>query len=702
MAKKSLMLVFCMVFVMAALGTFNLVSAADINDTFHINLQTTFSNGSIQNGTFTFSFNITESSSASCLTPIVYNHTTTLATDSRGIASLYLPTTGSGGGNLSALDFDKQYYLCYYRDGTLKDVSQLGRVPYSFRASQINLSEVSIDSNLSLGNFWAFLNRTGINTTTPQNLLNVIGDINATTSIFSYGLNLTTGYGYALNATSNGISWANANNGTLLNYSSALNGTLATWANVGNGTVAFWSNVVNGTMASWANVVNGTMLSYAQALNNTLMQQANWNATNTSYYLATNPSGFFNTTGNAFTTFNITNGNFTINNQTTYNLFVVNGTNGRIGIGTNTSQNALNVIGDINATGTVYGNGSGLTNVNASTLDGYDSGFFMPLNTSVVGDFDFNGGWQNGGFSISGGNIFAQTGYFYNISSLQVTNLNVNGSLLPLDNQFDLGNSTFRWRDLAVARNTVLGSNLTVDTTTLFVDGNSDRVGIITTTPQNTLNVVGDVNATTDVWARRTLNLTSGYLYATNGTFTTWAIVNNGTMLNYSNALNNTLMQQANWNATNTSYLTTANWNATNTSYFDLNKANTAGAFNQTFDTSTFFIDSVSDRVGIGTTGPSSLLTISGDDGTNGLLSFIGTGNAIIKTKQSFLFNIDSDSSQTDRAFTIYKDRTGQTGGSHLFTVQEDGNVGINDTSPLSTLHINSSLPAGSLSVNNL
>src|SRR3989338_7700899 len=361
MAKKSLMLVFCMVFVMAALGTFNLVSAADINDTFHINLQTTFSNGSIQNGTFTFSFNITESSSASCLTPIVYNHTTTLATDSRGIASLYLPTTGSGGGNLSALDFDKQYYLCYYRDGTLKDVSQLRRVPYSFRATQVNLSEVSIDSNLSLGNFWAFLNRTGINTTTPQNLLNVIGDINATTSIFSYGLNLTTGYGYALNATSNGISWANANNGTLLNYSSALNGTLATWANVGNGTVAFWSNVVNGTMASWANVVNGTMLSYAQALNNTLMQQANWNATNTSYYLATNPSGFFNTTGNAFTTFNITTGNFTINNQTTYNLFVVNGTNGRVGIVTNTSQNTLNVIGDINATTTVFSQNKNLS-----------------------------------------------------------------------------------------------------------------------------------------------------------------------------------------------------------------------------------------------------------------------------------------------------------------------------------------------------
>jgi hypothetical protein len=65
-----------------------------------------------------------------------------LATDSRGIVSIYLPTAGSGGGNLSELSFDQQYYLCYSRDGSLEDVSQLSRVPYSFRATQVNLSEI--------------------------------------------------------------------------------------------------------------------------------------------------------------------------------------------------------------------------------------------------------------------------------------------------------------------------------------------------------------------------------------------------------------------------------------------------------------------------------------------------------------------------------------------------------------------------------
>lgn len=35
-----------------------------------------------------------------------------------------------------------------------------------------------------------------------------------------------------------------------------------------------------------------------------------------------------------------------------------------------------------------YGNGSGLTNVNASYLGSYAPNFFMPLNTSVTGNFD--------------------------------------------------------------------------------------------------------------------------------------------------------------------------------------------------------------------------------------------------------------------------------------------------------------------------
>ena len=143
---------------------------------------------------------------------------------------------------------------------------------------------------------WSLLNRIGIGTTSPQNVLNVLGDINATTTVFSQGKNLSLGYDYALNASSSGISWTNAINGTLLNYTDALNGTLALNSSLASYVKTINWNSTNTSYVSWANAINGTLLNYTDALNNTLMQQANWNATNTSYYLATNPFSFYNST----------------------------------------------------------------------------------------------------------------------------------------------------------------------------------------------------------------------------------------------------------------------------------------------------------------------------------------------------------------------------------------------------------------------
>ncbi|MBA7661958.1 hypothetical protein ES703_69978 [subsurface metagenome] len=100
---------------------------------------------------------------------------------------------------------------------------------------------------------------------------------------------------------------------------------------------------------------------------------------------------------------------------------------------------------------------------NATTLEGYPAGFFMPLNTSVVGNFSFNGGWTGGGLSIIEGDIYAQTGYFYNISSLEVTHLKINGSLIPdMGGQFDLGSSDKKWSDLWISRDASIGGDLSL------------------------------------------------------------------------------------------------------------------------------------------------------------------------------------------------------------------------------------------------
>jgi hypothetical protein len=74
----------------------------------------------------------------------------------------------------------------------------------------------------------------------------------------------------------------------------------------------------------------------------------------------------------------------------------------------------------------------------------------------INGTQNFNGGWNLGGLTIVNGNLFAQTIYVYNLSSLSVSTLNINGSLIPeigFDNIFDLGSSTLRWRDVFASRN---------------------------------------------------------------------------------------------------------------------------------------------------------------------------------------------------------------------------------------------------------
>ena len=68
----------------------------------------------------------------------------------------------------------------------------------------------------------------------------------------------------------------------------------------------------------------------------------------------------------------------------------------------------------------------------------FDPDFFMPTNTSVFGNFSFNGGWENSGVSIIDGDIYAQTGYFYNITSLNITIQN----LTIIDNLIVEGNLT--------------------------------------------------------------------------------------------------------------------------------------------------------------------------------------------------------------------------------------------------------------------
>ena len=283
-----------------------LSSVSSIQYTFQANPKDGSGNP-VPSTTYSYAFNWTTSSDCS---GVVFTNSSTIVTDITGSANITvtLPNTIA----LSSIPA----YICEYRNGSLRATHTM--------------------SSIIVENIY------GVNS-------NFSGDIQALKSIYSQGKNLSIGYDYALNGSTGGAQWnANFSNFTTLygndvsnastrgyslnaslwslNYSDylairgySLNDSLwtlnystyltkPTWAQVVNGTAismttgayalndSLWTLNYSAylTKPTWSQVVNGTMLSYAQALNNTLMQQTNWNATNTSYYLQTNPFGFYN------------------------------------------------------------------------------------------------------------------------------------------------------------------------------------------------------------------------------------------------------------------------------------------------------------------------------------------------------------------------------------------------------------------------
>ena len=172
--KKGLEILLIIISILAV----SFVSAIAVEDSLHLNIQVTNSsnNNSILTGTFNFVFNI--SSSADC-SNVLYTNSSTLTTDSRGVISYYL-------GNVN-LDYSEQYWLCYYRNNVLINASKIARVPYAFRAKNVTLSGVEIDSSLNLGNFNLTASIGNFGVGIPSYSLNVMGNVNITGNITTIG-----------------------------------------------------------------------------------------------------------------------------------------------------------------------------------------------------------------------------------------------------------------------------------------------------------------------------------------------------------------------------------------------------------------------------------------------------------------------------------------------------------------------------------
>ena len=368
-----------------------IVSAESISEDLHLNIQTTYPNGTIISGTFNFVFNI--SKSVTCSNP-VYSNSVVLTTDSLGRISYYLPSV--------SLNYSEQYYLCYYRNGVLIDSVKMSRTPYSFRAKNISLSGVEADSNF---------NMSGYNFTSSYYFGSgaYLKEVNDTLK----QLNCADGQVARWNSTSLRwyCSYVSASGGGDIEAVTTDNIYLTGGGTTGTVNIVFNETKLNQTIDSKITNYN---VSFFNLINVLISSIGNWSAEKYNYYTRTEIDQINTSVTNYINTTNQSILDYVENN------FMP------IGVGN-------------------------LTVNNTAYLDGYDSSFFMPLNNSVYGEFNFNGGWTDDGVTISGGNVYAKAGYFYNISSLQVSNLNINGSLTPyngFDNQFDLGSENLRWRNL--------------------------------------------------------------------------------------------------------------------------------------------------------------------------------------------------------------------------------------------------------------
>ena len=727
-------LIFVIVFALAISS----ISAAAIDEDLHLNLQTTFSNGTIQAGTFDFVFNI--STAEDCGT-VVYTNSTSLTTDTRGIISYYLPDV--------SLDYDQQYWLCYYKDGSLESSSKISRTPYSFGALNVSAEGVKNDSNLDLTNYnitadTGFFTWLGSTVSRISNIfatdVNVSGEVNVTGNVtaswFKGIYNWVVG-----SSSSNYLSF----NGTQLNFNeTALNETIDTRVS-GSETDPQWSANYTAYNDTWT-TTDAEIWNIAG--NGTLMFVADWNATNTSYVPYTGADA------------NVILGANNLSVDT--NILLVDATNDRVGIGTSSPTALLHLQAASGWTEFKLQGGDavsgGQIRLDNSTGDEIAEIYATPtddsfrIQTGGSDRFTIDSAGEVGiGTTTPLANLHIQTSTGWAESRLQGGDATSGGTL-------SLYNSS--GNEIAEIYATPIDASLRFQTggSDRFTIDSSGNVGIGTSTPQNLLNVLGDANVTGTLY--RDNKPLIDWSQATNGTLyeadDVWTLVYNSTFANIDEPLwtanytayndtwtttdaeiwtvvdNSTFLYQADWNtnySTNNDVWTTTNaeiwtvvdnstfanideplWTANYTAYNDTWTTTDAEIWtvvaNDTFVPYTgansnivlgnnnfsvggtdFFVDNNNGRVGVGTSTPLTdfhiksttvpILRLESSASSPNRDGFIDFYSDVQK------WRIGWDDSVANDPF-VFNDADDNT----LMSILQNGNVGIGTTAPQNTLNV--------------
>ena len=326
-------------------------------------------------------------------------------------------------------------------------------------------------------------------------------------------------------------------------------------------------------------------------------------------------------------------------------------------------------------------------NIDGDTMTGMLSISSGGLNVSG-GDSIFGGGWTQGGVTITGGNIFAQTIFVYNITSLGVSTLNINGSLMPqtgFTNTFDVGNSSLNWR------NGYFG-------TEIYING----VAVSSSITNNNLSWLSTFNSTYEAW---NYNQTTGTFNLYNSTWDNRLLIiqSNASMKNYVDAQILTVTSNNSWNQswTDNLYIATGNLTIYNGLIQNLSYLST---YNSTYDSKLGSVWSSNATamwnlsalyVGIGTANPRFLLDVNG---TINATSFRGDGLFLtnVPTYNLSYHGLIQNLSYLSTYNSTYDSKLGSVWSSNATAMWNSTvkQVGIGTTTPRFDLDVNGTINA--------
>jgi len=233
----------------------------------------------------------------------------------------------------------------------------------------------------------------------------------------------------------------------------------------------------------------------------------------------------------------------------------------------------------------------------------------------------------------------------------------------------------------AFSGDVAISSNLAVDTNTLFVDSVGNKVGIGTTTGLlGKLDVAGTLRVGTD-----TDGLINIGRSGTGGTYRRGYLHHDGTNMQLLNQEDGLLKLGTN-NGTKMSILA---------------NGDVAISSNLAVDTNTLFVDSVGNKVGIGTTNPRRLLDVSDSTGETAMhiSGLAGQSNVFIYMTEGPTPNhgavLHYSGTGTPQGFRVGHLENSTTPRYDLAIDRASGNVGIGTVSPGSTLDVNGSTRSG-------